>query len=76
MRRVELSISNLRIKTKELDELLADYIEDSLKDGGLSLRTDNPAEKLFIAYLKLANKCHNMEQEINQLADSLEDIEN
>ena len=75
MRRVELSVNNLRIKTKELDEDLAEYIEQSLKDGGVSLRADNPTEKLFVAYLKLANQCHNLNGEIDNLCDSLEKSE-
>lgn len=75
MRRVELTVNNLRIKTKELDEDLAEYIENSLKDGGMSLRADNPAEKLFVAYLKLANRCHNLNSEIENLSNSLEELE-
>lgn len=73
MRKIELSINNLRIKTKELDDGLASYIEKSLEDGGVSLRADNPAEKIFVAYLKLANRCHNINLQIDELADSLED---
>jgi len=75
LRRVELTVNNLRIKTKELDEDLAEYIENSLKDGGMSLRADNPAEKLFVAYLKLANRCHNLNSEIENLSNSLEELE-
>lgn len=76
MKRIELSLGNLRIKTKELDAGLADYIEQSLQDGGINLRTDNATEKFFIAYLKLASKCRNMSLEIDKMADSLEEIEN
>ncbi len=72
---MELTVNNLRIKTKELDEDLAEYIENSLKDGGMSLRADNPAEKLFVAYLKLANRCHNLNSEIENLSNSLEELE-
>jgi len=72
MRKVSLTVAGMRFKTKELDDGFVDFVEKSFKDSQINLDGDNSAEKLFIAYLKLAGKYYRNEKEIENL---LKDIE-
>ena len=72
MRKVALTINSLRYKTKDLDDKFVDFVEESMVGGDIDLYGDNSAEKLFIAYLKLAGKLYENEKEIEKLLLELE----
>ncbi len=72
MRKVALEVAGIRFKTKELDDGFVDFVENNFVEAQVSLTGDNSAEKLFIAYLKLAGKYYHNEKEIENL---LKDIE-
>jgi len=72
MRKVSLVIDGMRFKTKELDDRFVDFVENHLNDAQIQLHEDNSAEALFVAYLKLADKCYKDEKEIQSLIDAVE----
>jgi len=67
MKKIALTVSGMRFKTKELDDDFVDFIEESLKSSSIALHEDNSAEKLFIAYLKLAGRYHKSEKAIEEM---------
>ena len=74
MTEITLSINGVKYKAKKLDEEFAEFIEKSLKESGLSLEGDNSAERLFIAYLRLAGKYHMQEREIEDIIEEIESL--
>lgn len=74
MRKVALTVNGMRFKTKELDEGFVDFVEDHFRDAQINLHEDNSAERLFIAYLKLAGKYYRDEKEIKNLLKEIESI--
>ena len=74
MREVTLSINGIKYKAKKLDDDFANFIEKSLKESGLNLDGDNSAERLFIAYLRLAGKYHMHEKEIEDIISEIESL--
>ncbi|NKQ40861.1 MAG: hypothetical protein HF962_04750 [Sulfurovum sp.] len=74
MRKVALTVNGMRFKTKELDEGFVDFVEDHFRDAQINLHEDNSAERLFIAYLKLAGKYYRDEKEIKSLLKEIESL--
>jgi hypothetical protein len=72
MKDVSVTIDGGRYKAKNLNDNFADFVESDLKSSNVFLDRDNSAEAMFIAYLRLANRWHNYEKEID---DILSDIE-
>ncbi len=72
MRKVALTVNGMRFKTKELDDGFVDFVENHFGDAQINLHEDNSAEKLFIAYLKLAGKYYKSEKEIENLINEIE----
>jgi len=74
MRKVALTVNGMRFKTKELDDGFVDFVEDHFRDAQINLHEDNSAERLFIAYLKLAGKYYRDDKEIKNLLKEIESI--
>ncbi len=74
MRKVALTVNGMRFKTKELDEGFVDFVEGHFRDAQINLHEDNSAERLFIAYLKLAGRYYRDEREIKDLLKEIEAI--
>jgi len=72
MKDIVITVNGIRYKAKKLDEKFADFVESEMKDAGLIFNGDNSAEKLFVAYLKLAGKSYNYEQEIEEIIREIE----
>ena len=72
MRDIAVTIDGGRYKAKNIDDTFADFIEEDLKNAGVQLDRDNSAEKMFIAYLRLASRWHNYEKEIDQILSDIE----
>jgi len=69
MKDLVLTVNGIRLKAKNLDEDFARYVEGQLEDSGVQANRDNPAEKLFLAYLRLAAKNYNYEKEIEEIIE-------
>jgi hypothetical protein len=69
MRDLVLTVNGIRLKAKKLDEDFARYVEKQLEASGVQSNRDNPTEKLFLAYLKLAAKSYNYEREIEAIIE-------
>jgi hypothetical protein len=69
MRDLALTVNGIRFKVKNLDDDFARYVEESLEESGVHFNRDNAAEKLFLAYLRLAAKNHNYEKEIEEIIE-------
>ncbi len=74
MRKVALTVNGMRFKTKELDDGFVDFVEDHFRDAQINLHEDNSAERLFIAYLKLAGRYYRDDKEIKNLLKEIESI--
>ncbi len=74
MRKVALTVNGMRFKTKELDDGFVDFVEDHFRDAQINLHEDNSAERLFIAYLKLAGRYYRDDKEIRNLLKEIESI--
>ncbi len=74
MRKVALTVNGMRFKTKELDDGFVDFVEDHFRDAQIHLHEDNSAERLFIAYLRLAGKYYRDDKEIKELLKEIEAI--
>ena len=74
MRKVALTVNGMRFKTKELDEGFVDFVEGHFRDAQINLHEDNSAERLFIAYLKLAGRYYRDEKEIKVLLKEIETL--
>jgi len=72
MRKVALTINGMRFKTKELDDTFVDFVEESLHGANIDIHGDNSAEKMFVAYLKLAGKFHQSEREIEDILENID----
>jgi len=72
MREIAVTVDGTRYKAKKLDHRFADFLEEDLKSAGVYLDRDNSAEKLFIAYLRLAGRWYNYEKEIDEIMKSIE----
>ena len=72
MRDIALTIDGNRYKAKSLEENFATFIEEDLKSAGIHLDQDNNAQKLFVAYLRLASRWHNYEKEIDAILATIE----
>ena len=72
MRDIAVTIDGGRYKAKNLDESFADFIEEDLKSADVYLDRDNGAEKMFVAYLRLASRWYNYEKEIDQILETIE----
>jgi len=67
MRDIALTVNGLRFKAKNLDDDFARYVTEQLEESGVHFNRDNPSEKLFLAYLRLAAKNYNYEKEIKEI---------
>ena len=74
MRKVALTVNGMRFKTKELDDGFVDFVEEHFRDAQINLHEDNSAERLFIAYLKLAGRYYRDDKEIKNLLKEIESI--
>ena len=74
MREITISINGIKYKAKKLDDEFANFIENNLKESGINLESDNSAERLFMAYLRLASKYHKHEREIEEIISDIESI--
>ncbi len=72
MKDLAITINGVRYKVKDLDFHFAKFVEESLEEYGVMTNRDNKVEKLFFAYLNLAQKYHKQEQEIEDLVKSIE----
>jgi hypothetical protein len=70
MRDLTLTVNGLRFKAKNLDDEFAAYVEKLLEESGVHSNRDNPAEKLFLAYLRLAAQSYNYEKEIEEIIEA------
>ncbi|MBL0721032.1 MAG: hypothetical protein JJV88_00430 [Sulfurovum sp.] len=71
MKKVSLSISGKRYEVN-LDEEFADFVLEDMKNAGISEEIDNQPALLLKAYLKLAYKNSNYEDEIELLIETLD----
>ena len=69
MRDLALTVNGIRFKVKNLDNDFAAYLEKTLEDSGLHFNRDNPADKLFNAFLQLAARSYDYEKEIEQIIE-------
>ena len=74
MRKVALTVGGMRFKTKELEDGFVDFVEDHFRGAQIQLHEDNTAERLFIAYLKLAGRYYKSEKEIENLLQEIETV--
>ncbi len=58
MKDLAITINGVRYKVKDLDFHFAKFVEESLEEYGVMTNRDNKVEKLFDAYLNLAQKYH------------------
>ncbi len=72
MTEISVTIDGGRYKAKNLDESFAEFVANDLKNSDVHLDRDNSAEKLFIAYLRLASRWHNYEKEIDTILADIE----
>ena len=66
MKKINLNISGKRYAI-ELEDSLAEFIKEDLKEAGISDSAENSADKLLGAYLRLAKRMSSMDGEINNL---------
>jgi len=69
MRDLALTINGIRFKAKNLDNEFAAYVEKLLEESDIHANRDNAAEKLFLAYLRLAAQNYNYEKEIVEIIE-------
>jgi selenocysteine lyase/cysteine desulfurase len=72
MKEISISVNGTRYKAKKLDDEFADFVRDHLKEAGMMFDRDNDAEKLFLAYLRLAGRYYNYEKEIDEIIEEIE----
>jgi len=73
MKNVGLTIHGTRYEMK-LDDAFADFVRKDLRDAGVNLDTDNKADKLLKAYLRLAKQANSYEKEIELLIETLDGL--
>ena len=69
MKDLALTVNGIRFKVKNLDDDFAHYVERMLEKSGVHFNRDNPADKLFNAFLHLAAKSYDYEKEIEQIIE-------
>ena len=69
---IAVTINGSRYKAKNIDNAFATFIEEDLKSAEIHLDQDNSAEKMFVAYLRLASRWYHYEKEIDQILDGIE----
>jgi len=69
---IAVSIAGNRYKAKNLDESFVKFVIEDLNSSNVKLDRDNTPEQLFGAYLRLANKWHHYEQEMDEILASIE----
>jgi len=67
-----VSIKGTRIKAKKLDNNFYEFLTNDLSQSGVDTNRDNTIEALFTAYLRLAAKSYNYEQEIENIIKEIE----
>ncbi len=72
MKEVAVTINGTRYKAKKLDDSFANFVLDNLHEAGISFERDNSPEQIFAAYLRLAGKVHNLEQELDDIIKEIE----
>ena len=73
MKNVGLTIHGVRYEMK-LDDAFADFVKKDLQEAGVNIHTDNKADKLLKAYLRLAKQANSYEKEIELLIDTLDGL--
>jgi len=73
MKNVGLTINGTRYEIK-LDDAFADFVNQDLEAAGINLATDNKADKLLKAYLRLAKQATSYEKEIELLVETLDGL--
>ncbi len=73
MKNVGLTINGTRYEIK-LDDAFADFVNQDLEAAGINLATDNKADKLLKAYLRLAKQAASYEKEIELLVETLDGL--
>jgi len=73
MKNVGLTINGTRYEIK-LDDEFADFVNADLEAAGINLATDNKADKLLKAYLRLAKQATSYEKEIELLVETLDGL--
>jgi hypothetical protein len=73
MKQIALTISGKRYEMK-LEDKFADFVNNDLKESGLSFDMDNKPDALLRAYLRLAKQATSYEHEIDLLIDTLEGL--
>ncbi len=73
MKNVGLTINGTRYEIK-LDDEFADFVNQDLEAAGINLATDNKADKLLKAYLRLAKQATSYEKEIELLVETLDGL--
>ncbi|WP_456459007.1 hypothetical protein [Nitratifractor sp.] len=69
MKDLVLTVDGTRFRVKGLDNDFAAYVERNLEEAGIHFNRDNPADKLFNAYLHLAARSYDYEKEIEQIIE-------
>ncbi len=72
MKDLTITIDGTKYKVRDLDFNFAKFVEDSLEEEGVMTNKNNKVEKLFRAYLSLAQKYCKQEKEIEDLAKSID----
>jgi len=73
MKQVALTISGKRYEMK-LEDKFADFVNNDLKDAGLSFDKDNKPDALLRAYLRLAKQATSYESELELLIETLDGL--
>ncbi len=73
MKHVSLTVSGNRYEVVLEDEF-ADFVNRDLEEAGINLHTDNTADKLLRAYLRLAKQSTSYESEIELLIETLDGL--
>jgi len=73
MKSVSLTVSGHRYEVK-LNDNFADFVITDLQEAGVKLDIDNTPEQLLKAYLELAKKATNCQNELEILIDTLDSI--
>jgi len=69
MKDLAITVNGIRFKVKNLDDDFAFYVERMLEKSGVHFNRDNPADRLFNAFLHLAAKSYDYEKEIEQIIE-------
>ena len=71
-----IKVNNVKYKAKNLDDNFVQFVEEKLKESGVEIgegeEVDNPVDKLFLAYLRLAGRYYKYEREIEKLIKAID----